>query len=65
MSNSETDGTAQPGESLSLEEIQEFIYELERLGLVKRTGEFQNGKPVFISTVEAKDAMDTRPRKEG
>ena len=65
MSHSKTDGTAKPVDSLSLKDIQELIYELERLGFVRRTGEFQNGNPVFISTVEEHDAMERRRNKEG
>ena len=34
MSNSETDGTAKPVDSMSMNEIQEVIEELERLGFV-------------------------------
>ena len=65
MSNAKTDGTAKPVDSMSLKDIQEFLYELERLGIVKRTGEFQNGNPVFISTVEVNAATGTQRNQEG
>ena len=41
-------------ESLSYEEqlklIQQALEELEREGLVKRTGEYRNGRPVYAAT---------------
>ncbi len=65
MHNSKTDGTAKPVDCLSLMDIREFLYELERLGFVKRTGEYRNGSPVFISTVEVYGATDTQRNEEG
>ena len=62
MHNSKTDGTAKPVDYMALEEVLELLNELERLGFVKRTGEFQNGNLVFISTVEVNGAMDMRRR---
>ena len=54
--------TAKPVDYMYLKEVRELLYELERLGLVKRTGEFQNGNPVFISTVEVNGAMNRQRR---
>jgi len=65
MRNSKTDGTTKPVDSMPLKDIQEFLYELERLGIVRRTGEFQNGNPVFISTVEVNAATGTQRNQEG
>jgi hypothetical protein len=65
LTKAKTHGTAKPVDYMSLKEVPEFLYELERLGLVKGTGEFQNGNPVFIPTVEVNGPMDTRPNTEG
>lgn len=37
-------------EPVTVAEATAALRELERLGLAKRTGEFRNGKPVYVAT---------------
>jgi DNA-binding FadR family transcriptional regulator len=34
---------------MTREEIREALEELERLGLAKKTGEFRDGRPVYVA----------------
>jgi len=51
MSVAKTEVAPDPVDSMSLWEIRELLHELERLGFVKRTGEHQNGNPVFVASL--------------
>ena len=65
MSIAKAEVAPDPVDSMSLKEIRELLHELERLGFVKRTGEFENGNPVFVSTLEGDKAIEMRRNKEG
>jgi len=41
------DGTT----DMTIEDCEEALRELERLGLAKRTGEFRGGRPVYVATL--------------
>ena len=64
MSESKTGRATDSVGHISLKEFRELLCELERLGFVKGTGEFENGNPVFISTREANSATHKRRRKD-
>ena len=58
MHDSKTEIAADPVYNMSLNEVQDLLHELEALGFVKRTGEFQNGNPVYVSTLTKKGTTD-------
>jgi hypothetical protein len=45
---------------LTREEIQDVLYELERLGFVKRTGEFLNESPAFVAPFQEMKQPNSR-----
>jgi hypothetical protein len=60
-----------PGESrlpnsddLRPDEIKEALYSLERLGLVRATGEYRNGRPVYAETPLSRLAQERFPTIE-
>ena len=65
MSVAKTDGAAEAVDYISLKDIEDLLCELERLGFVKRTGQFQNGSPVFVSTRETTEATERRTGEGG
>jgi DNA-binding FadR family transcriptional regulator len=48
----------------SLESIREALAELERLGMVAKTGEMRNGRPVFVVTKFSKKLREQYPNEE-
>ena len=64
MSVSKTEIAADPVSNMSLNEVRELLHELESLGFVKRTGEFQNGNPVYVSTLTRKGTAEGDIAKE-
>jgi hypothetical protein len=64
MSESKTEIAEDPVCNMSLNEVRELLHELECLGFVKRTGEFQNGNPVDVSTLTRNGTTEEGYRKE-
>ncbi|MDN5940728.1 MAG: hypothetical protein L0H94_02505 [Nitrospira sp.] len=56
MRASKTEAAVNYEKMISLHEVLQLLRELECLGFVKRTGEFQHGYPVYAATATSKEA---------
>jgi hypothetical protein len=53
------------GEGQTMEdEIQQALAQLESLGLVAKSGEFRQGRPVYVTTVFSQKLRDAHPSEE-